>query len=266
MPVQTINGVPLHYRASGDPSKPTVVLCHPVLWGAEVFAPLIAALTPDFYLLALDLHGHGGSGYRTPLIVEEMAADYAQMLDQLGITKATWIGYSLGSMIGMHLALQQPAWLDKLVLLATNARQDATPLTAQTRQLWDRFRAGQRETIIDPALQLFFAQATYAQQPEVVAAYRRKAIGFQEVEGMYQAAMATSARPDVMEQLGTIQVPTLVIAGRADRMATPDEAAAIAARIPNAQLALVEESSHLLLVEKPQVVVQCIRHFLAAYA
>lgn len=33
MPVHPINGVALHYRISGDPTKPTVVLCHTVLWG-----------------------------------------------------------------------------------------------------------------------------------------------------------------------------------------------------------------------------------------
>lgn len=262
MPQQTINGVALNYRTIGDPQKPTVALAHTVLWGAEVFQPLITALAPDFHILDLDLHGHGGSGYRTPLTADEMAADYAGLLAHLGLSKVIWIGYSLGSMIGLRLALRQPALLDKLVLIATNARADTSPLAAQTRQLWDLFRAGQRETIVDPALQLFFARATFAQQPHLVDSYRRKAIGLQEVEGMYQAAMAAGERSDVMAQLGAIRTPTLILAGREDLMATAAEAEEMAARIPNAQVAIVEEASHLLLVEKPQAVVQIIRRFL----
>lgn len=94
MPQHTINGVALHYRTFGNRKNPTVALSQTVLWGAEVFQPLITALAADFYILDLDLHGHGGSGYRTPLIAEEMAADYAGLLAHLGLAKVTWIGYS----------------------------------------------------------------------------------------------------------------------------------------------------------------------------
>ncbi|MCE7987083.1 MAG: hypothetical protein DYG89_38410 [Caldilinea sp. CFX5] len=158
--------------------------------------------------------------------------------------------------------VRQPALLDKLVLIATNARADTSPLAAQTRQLWDLFRAGQREMIVDPALQLFFARATFQQQPELVAQYRHKAVAMQEVEGMYQAAMAAGERSDVMAQLDAIRTPTLILAGREDRMANAAEAEEMAARMPNAQVAIVEEASHLLLVEKPQAVAPIIRRFL----
>lgn len=126
----------------GNPQHPTVAFSHTVLWGAVVFQPLITALAPNFHMLDLDLHGHGGSGYRSPLTAEAMAADYADLLTHLGLSKVTWIGYSLGSMIGLRLALRQPALLDKLVLIATNGRADTSPLAAQTRQLWDLFRTG----------------------------------------------------------------------------------------------------------------------------
>lgn len=262
MPKMTVNGVTLNYRESGDRNHPTLVFAHTILWGAEVFEPLIAALVPHFYIIDTDLHGHGQSGYRTPLTIEEMADDYAQLITQLAIAPVTWIGYSLGSMIGLRLALQQPDLLDKLVLIATNAQRDHSPLVAQTQQLWDLFRAGQRETIVDPAMQLFFARSTFQNQPHLVEQHRRKAIGFQAVEGMYQAAMAVSARDDVMAQLGSIRTPTLIIAGQEDVTSPPAEAEAMAARIPNAHLTIVEETSHLLLVEKPLAVTPLIRNFL----
>ncbi|MEZ4860152.1 MAG: alpha/beta hydrolase [Caldilineaceae bacterium] len=262
MPATTVNNVTLNYREVGDRDKPPVLLAHTVLWGAEVFAPLIAALAPDFYIIDTDLHGHGESSYRTPLTIAEMAADYQQLLTQLGLSQVTWIGYSLGSMIGLHLAIQQPTLFDRLVLMATNARSDASPLSAQTRQLWDLFRAGHREDVVDAAMPLFFGKATWQQQPHLVAQYRQRAINMQEVEGIYQAALASAAPRDLMDQLGAICAKSLIIAGREDMTATPAEAEAIAANIPGAQLAIVEESSHLLLVEKPQEVVQIIHDFL----
>jgi len=262
MPVLHINGVALTYREVGDRNKRTLVLLHTVLWSADVFDHLIATLAKDFHIIDIDLHGHGQSGYRTPLRIEEMAADYHQFLTQLGLSKVTWIGYSLGSMIGMNMALRYPDLFHSLVLIATNARRDETQLGKQTQQLWDLFRAGHREDIVEPALQLFFARATYAQQPQLVEQYRRAAISFQDVEGIYQAAMAAAARSDVMDQLGAIRAKTLIIAGREDVTSTPAEAEEIAARIPDAQVAIVEDTSHLLMVEKPQEVVQIIREFL----
>lgn len=262
MPEITVNGVTLNYREIGDRTRPPLVLAHTVLWGAELFAPLIATLAPHFHILDTDLHGHGGSGYRAPLRIEEMVADYAQLLDKLGVAPVAWVGYSLGSMIGMRLALRRPELIDKLVLMATNARREPAELGAQTRPLWDLFRAGHREDVIQPALPLFFSRATMQQQPHLVEQYRRQAVSLQDVEGIYQAAMAASERSNVMDQLGAIRTPTLVIAGSEDVTSTPAEARVIAERIPNVQLAVVADTSHLLLVEKPQEVVPLIRDFL----
>jgi pimeloyl-ACP methyl ester carboxylesterase len=262
MPVITVNGVPLNYRTVGNSNRPPLVLAHTVLWGAEVFAPVIARLAQHFYILDVDLHGHGRSGYRDPLCIVDMADDYHQLLAELGFSRVSWLGYSLGSMVGMRLAIRRPDLIDKLVLMATNARSDHSPLAVQTRQLWQLFRAGHREDVVMPALPLFFSRATMQNQPQLVEQYCRKAISLQEVEGIYQAAMAASNRSDVMDQLGAIKAETLVIAGSEDETATPAEAQEIAARTPNAQLAIVADTSHRLLVEKPQEVVRIIADFL----
>lgn len=262
MTMLTVNGVTLNYREVGDRTRPPLLLAHTVLWGAELFAPLIAKLAPHFYILDTDLPGHGGSGYRTPLRIEEMVTDYQQLLDHLGLSTVSWVGYSLGSMIGMRLAIRQPQRIGKLVLMATNARCEPTELGAQTKQLWDLFRAGHREDVVEAALPLFFAPATLQHQPQLVEQYRRQAVALQAVEGIYQAAIAASERSDVIDQLAAIRAPTLVIAGSEDVTATPAEAEEIAARIPNAQLAVVADTSHLLLVEKPQEVVSMIHNFL----
>lgn len=262
MPARTINGVALHYREVGQRNKPPVVLLHTVLWGAEVFDQLISTLVTDFHLFVLDLHGHGESGYRTPLTIEDLVEDYAQLLKQLGLAKVIWIGYSLGSIIGMRLALHHPDLIARLVLIATNAHSDTSPVGQQAVQLWELFRAGQRATIIDAALQFFFAPATYQTQPQLIAAYRHKALALQDVEGMYQTALASFQRNSVIDQLPTLQAPTLIIAGRADAMATPSEATELATLIPQARAVIIEDASHLLLVEKPEAAAQTISDFL----
>ena len=264
MTVIGINDVRLNYRELGSRDKHTVVFAHPVLFDSTAFAPLVSKLAPDFHLILLDIHGHGESGYRTPLMLEEMATDYYRLLTILDLPKVTWVGYSIGGMIGMRLALAHPEIIDSLILIATTARLDPPQLREQTWALWEMFSAGHREDIVDAALQFFFAAATLRSQPRLVAEYRDKITGYNQsqAEGIFEAARATFARSDISEQISAIKSPTLAIAGREDLLAPPSELELIASRIPNAQLAVIDDASHLLVAEKPQQVAQTVREFL----
>ena len=57
-------------------------------------------------------------------------------------------------------------------------------------------------------------------------------------------------------------MPALVIAGKEDLVTSPAESEVIASRIPNARLAIINDASHMVVVEKPQEVSQILREFL----
>lgn len=262
MPVIDVNGVALSYHELGDRSNRTIVFTHTLLWGSEVVDNLVAEFAKDFHIIVAEQHGHGKSGYRTPLTLEEMTADYHQLLTKLNLSNVIWVGYSLGGMIGMRLALQHPETIGSLILIATTARLDPPRLREQTWQLWEMLRDGHRESIADAALQFFFAPATYNDQPQLIERYRNKTIDYQNVEGVFEAARAVFNRIDISDQIHGIRVPTLVIAGREDMATSPAESELIAARIPNAQLKIIDDASHLLVLEKPYEVGQAIRELL----
>lgn len=263
MPVIDVNGVALNYRELGSRDQRTIVFSHLVgLWDSEVFAHLVSELEADFHLVMVDQHGHGRSGYRTPLTLEEMTSDYYQLLTKLGLSNVIWVGYSIGGMIGMRLTLAHPETIGSLILIATNARPDPPPLREQTGRLWDMFRDGHGETIADSALQFFFAPATYKNQPQLIEQARHKLINHRNVAGVYQAASAALNRADISAEIHAITVPTLVITGKDDVTATPAEAELIASRIPHAQVAVVDEASHLVVIEKPREVAGLIGEFL----
>jgi len=68
-------------------------------------------------------------------------------------------------------------------------------------------------------------------------------------EGVFEAVSAVFNRTDLSDQISAIEAPTLVIAGREDPAMPPAESEFIASRIPNAQLAVIDEASHMLVVE-----------------
>jgi 3-oxoadipate enol-lactonase len=263
MPTVQIDGTPLHYEDEGDRGRPTVVLVHPILFGTEVFDELASDLRRDFHLVRVDVHGHGRSGFRTPLTVDGMADDFNALLRHLEVGPVAWVGYSIGGMIGMRLALAHPEAIDRLVLVATTASAEPPHLVEAAGNLWKLFAAGHREDIADAALQFFFSPATYREQPELVARHRRSMIERGDVSGIVAAAHAAMNRDDVSAKLGAIRVPTLVVAGRDDVGAAGQaEAERIAATIPGARLAILERANHLLAVERPREFVDVASRFL----
>ena len=257
-----IKDVSLNYAEAGNSNNHTIVFAHPLLWGAEMFDSMISELAKDFHVVAVDIHGHGQSGYRDSLTLDDMTNDFYRLIEKLDLSSVTWFGYSIGGMLGMRLALAHPEKVDSLILMATNAHLDAPEIKQQTLQLWEMFRDGHRADIAEPALQFFFARKTYENQPELVERYRNKLVNFKEVSGMFAAALAVFERDDIGDKISAIKVPTLVIAGREDVTATPQEAEFIASSIPNAQLKIVEDANHLLAVEKSGEVLEIIRAFL----
>jgi 3-oxoadipate enol-lactonase len=262
MPIQPINNVALNYEERGDSTKPSIVLAGPLLFGAEGFDHLVPLLENDFHLVLLDVHGHGRSGIRVPLVLEDMAEDFHELLLRLGLSKPVWVGHSIGGMLGMRIACKYPDEFAALILIATTARLDPPALREQTWHLWRAFRAGERGTIVDPALPFFFAQATFREQPELIRRYRDWVINFPDAENVFQAALAVFKRTDITGFLPRIVVPALAISGSEDLAAPPGELQVVAERIRNARPVVIEQASHLVTLEKPREVAAVMRNFL----
>jgi 3-oxoadipate enol-lactonase len=121
----TINGFELAYSVHGDARWPGVVLSHALattmdLWGYQL--PLLAS---RYRVVLYDLRGHGKSGDPgEQYTLEALASDAAALLDHLEIRRATFVGLSIGGMIGQHLAVQYPDKIIGLVLCSTGGRTE----------------------------------------------------------------------------------------------------------------------------------------------
>jgi pimeloyl-ACP methyl ester carboxylesterase len=261
MPIVHINGIALHYRESGNRENPTIVFAPSLIWGGDAFNEMLTELAKDFHLVAVDIHGHGLSGFRETMTLEEMMEDFFLLLGQLHLEKVVWLGCSIGGMIGMRLALAHPDALDSLVLIATTSRLDPSVIKAPTLHLWKMFRNGHREEIADSIMKFFFAPRTYQARPELIAKCRTELVSTKDAGGMFAAALATFNRSDISSEIRRIKTRTLVIAGREDLTAPPAHADFIAAQIPGAELAIIEDAGHLAGIEKPVEIAKVVRDF-----
>ena len=111
-------------QKNSDPSlktSKTVVLLHGMGGTGSLWRPIAAHLEDQFDVIAPDQRGHGGSrpvpAEESQYTPEDYARDVAALLDQLGSTRATVVGHSMGVRTAVALAHLRPDLVQGLVLV-----------------------------------------------------------------------------------------------------------------------------------------------------
>lgn len=230
------------------PGSGTVAVCiHGFCQSSLFWAPTLERLADvGIAGMAPDLPGFGESAdLPGPWTLEAFADGLAALLDRKGLDRVSVIGGSMGGAVAQHFALRHPARVARLLLVATGAFT-ADPAAALARAdlleraIWD-------ETLITPMVAGFF------HRPPDAAALA----AFRHVAGMANrtaavAAARSNARARTFERLGEIAAPTLIVQGRHDKARTPEHGAEMAARIPGAQLVVLEGSGHTPQIEEAE--------------
>ena len=102
----------LYYRDyPGSSSKPPILCLHGLTRNSRDFAEFAERHSPEFRVLALDFRGRGASQYDpVPMRYNPLtyAGDVIELLDELSIEKAIFVGTSLGGLVTMAVAAMQP--------------------------------------------------------------------------------------------------------------------------------------------------------------
>jgi 3-oxoadipate enol-lactonase / 4-carboxymuconolactone decarboxylase len=253
MPFISIDGTPLFYRLEGADDLPTLVLAHSIGSDHSLWQPQLADLLRFFRVLRFDVRGHGASGVTEgDYSLDLLAADVLALVEALGIERFAYCGLSLGGMIGQRLALKAPERLAHLVLANTSS------FTGDP-SLWETRRRAVLEkgmgAIVEGALERSFSAGLRGAGDSRVATVRRLLLGTDPVG--YAGCCAVIRDLDLRDALGSIAVPTLVIAGDRDiPMPWAGHSDLLAERIPGARVVRLD-AAHLSNLERP-------RDFLAA--
>src|SRR5438067_13417159 len=126
MPYANNAGVRIHYQVDGNPDGPPLVLQHGFLCCVEDWYTLgyAATLGATYRLILTDARGHGASDKPHEPAAYRMAAmadDVVAVLDDLGLARAHFFGYSMGGKIGFVLAARAPERCRSFVLGGSSA-------------------------------------------------------------------------------------------------------------------------------------------------
>jgi pimeloyl-ACP methyl ester carboxylesterase len=114
----TVNGLRLHYLEWGAPTKPVMILLHGIARHAHTFDHIAPDLARDYRVLAIDMRGHGDSGWSPEgaYLVEDHVKDLEVLVQQLGIRRVTLLGNSTGGRVVQVFAGLHPDLVDKLIV------------------------------------------------------------------------------------------------------------------------------------------------------
>jgi 3-oxoadipate enol-lactonase len=211
-------------------------------------------------VLRFDHRGHGGSAAPAgPYTMDELVDDAARLVREWGRGPVTWIGLSMGAMVGMGLAIRHPELVDKLVLANTTSQYPDAALPAWSQRIATVDAKGMA-AVADMVVERYLHADFRAAQPAATQAIRA-AILRNDAAG-YAASCAAVAGVAWQSRLGEIRCPTLVISGARDAGATPAMGQAIAERVPGARFEVIADASHLSVLETPAAFDALLRSFL----
>lgn len=107
----------LNVHDLGDPAGEPVVCLHGLAGYGGRFRALAERYLPSKRVLAVDLRGHGRSGWEPPWDLDTHVADLIATATALGIKRAPWVGHSIGGRLVAELAAQAPERVERAILL-----------------------------------------------------------------------------------------------------------------------------------------------------
>jgi proline iminopeptidase len=249
--------------------------------GADHWSMLPFRACADRFTLVFYDHRCNGRSDGAPvssMTWENLTADADVLRQRLGFERWAVLGHSFGGHVALEYALRYPDSVSHLVLLDSGGdswwpRENAARILVgrgydpRTVRLVRRFFAGHitpKEMLPD---MMKFGSAYYHRHSNLTLAR-------QLLHGEWHARM----RPDafifagrelldgwtVMDRLGEIKAPTLVLAGRDDFLFPPEHQVELAAGIPDARLRIIERAGHNSHEERPVEVLSAVTRFLAA--
>ena len=233
-----------------DQDKSTIVFIHGSGGTGHFWKAQVDGLVERANTVALDLPGHGRSGKEGKNKVEDYARAVLEFVEAADIPRPVPCGLSIGGAVVQQLLLDFVKQFQAGILIGTGAKLKVLPAIFEAIE-------NDYAAFVEMAYKFATSEKTDSQKVQL---FEKNLSGClpKVTYGDFQACNQFN----VMERLGEINVPVLIISAEEDKLTPPKYADFLESAIPNTTRAHILDAGHIAPMEKPQEVNQAIVEFL----
>ena len=242
---------------------PPLYMVHGIGSCKATWEVLIEDLRTDFTCVSFDLRGHGESPVPpVPYSLDELVEDMEALRQRLGHERIHVVGHSLGGQIGPAYARTHPECVETVVLLSTAAgrdSEDSSTVKGMVAMMWEKGVKPVLKTLINR----WYTDEFVANRPDAVEARVKQVVD--TPEEVFLSVFDIYASTEMLQWLSQLDCACLVMTGELDTGCSPVLNKLIADTLPNAELVILDNLKHSILIEGPEKVLPPLRDFLVRH-
>ncbi|SNS54365.1 Pimeloyl-ACP methyl ester carboxylesterase [Ekhidna lutea] len=264
--VAIFDEIEIAYLDEGAQDAPVIVMVHGLGGYIKNWYPTIEGLSDEYRCIALDLPGYGQSTLRA-FDEEDYMDFFARTLDtfvkKLELDNVILMGHSMGGQVSVVTALQNPNWLDQLILAAPAGFETFTNEEAATLKQFSSATVlmSHTEDQIRAAYKINFVNMPPLAEEMIQDRIKAKeAPWFNDYAKVREMGVKGMLSHPVFAELDQIKVPAYVLFGEKDFLIpnrylhagmTTQQVAEVGNKIPNVKIKMIEAAGHMLQMDNP---------------
>lgn len=251
----------IHYEVYGKEENPAVLLLHGYLESLKIWEPFIPLLANDYFVIAIDIPGHGKSGIFSRVHrMDDMAEAAFHIIQSLGVGKVHIVGHSMGGYVALAFRELHYRVMRSFTLFHSTSFSDTPEKRMNRIREIELIKDGKKNLIVKTNIPKAFANDNLERLKSQVNTAMQIAMDTED-EGIISILNGMKERPDRSPLLKDDVIPYLLIAGEKDNYIPIEAARSIPSLGPNIEFVVLNNSGHMGFIEEPEKSAEILREF-----
>lgn len=259
-----VNGLNIHYLDWGTSGKQPLILLHGIARVAHTFDHLAPHFNKDYHVLAVDMRGHGDSGWdaREAYLVEDYVMDIEGLVDQLKLRDIVLWGNSTGGRVAQVYAAMHPELVSAVIVEDVGPERPGEISERRTRRM-----SAEESGWSSPEQLLAQVRKDYPRTPEPLLSGLVKHGAKQLADGRIvwkrDPAINKGFVPtELWRFVGKIKAPIIYVLGGASTIVPPETQQQLKRTLPQVEIVTMPGLGHYPSEERPDEFLAIVDRFL----